>query len=897
MKNVCIFFLMLLLPVTGKAGSYEDISSLRAGDWIRFEIVGYYPLTCYGIREQVPWRTENIRKMVVKATVLKKAKKELTFGYQLEHLTDCRNDSTGSGFFYYDSRYRNDYKNISMTSTDNQKKLENFLDKTQNEFIAEVTYDMETGKILSSSSLSDDLIFQYSLRRFATGIAVQKRIHRNYYKYESWDLGLLPFSTVPKFILEWYANGAGKKGMPLKINDPVSSHYESETRVLAASFPLPHNVSLTYIHADEKMQRQESKTHTFFSAYPQKYEFMQRVWLIMPGDSIVLSRNDEGKFIFSGTGAAPNNFIKGKELKERELDRFLPSYLFTSYMKIYLEKWNAAYDELYARYAPDMASFWKTSIKLTQSYYTNYIVLRDYLINFAETPQVFSIDWNAESFARLSPFTDYALLPEFYESFLTNYSQYKLYELYNDNLASLKKDWGALDLYHFQRQIFSGYPKYKANAATLKNSMPYNNLQDLKREYDEFISECPDTLLVKEVKQQHEQFMKIEPGEYIQESGLDLAKEIPIRKTKEKSYTLLNLSLEPVAEIRRESFLEKDTSINEIINTLKKNNLSKYVTLRICRPQPADTVQVTEAEKQKYTFIPHKQLIRYLGQVPYANTLFTILVRNDGKIMLRSLTPYSLPVRQIIELIQEDLNKQEPATAGSSFWLRFLFSALAGGLVVFIWGKIKQKKEKSKRLMAQLEMKALRSQMNPHFIFNALNSIQNLINRSETEQANRYLLTFAKLLRRVLSSSEKKLVPLAEEIEQLRLYINLEQLRFPFEADIQISDSVDTETTEIPGMLIQPLVENAIKHGIASRESGKIKIRFERTGTILKISVADNGPGIQAADPAESTGFGLKSVRERIKLLQGEYHTAIDMQIENKENPSGCRITLSIPVE
>lgn len=897
MKNACVFFLLLLLPFTGKAGSYKDISSLKTGDWIRFEMVRYYPEKCLNIQEKVPWRTENIRKLRMKATVLKKTKHEITLGYQLEYLTDCINNPDNSQIFYYDSRYIDDLQYTPITNGKNQKKEEDLFDQSLNGYFIQATYDIESGKIISSDSISENLRFQYLLRQLSKGIALKKMYYLMGPRAETWDLKILPFSTVPRFISQWYANGTTQSGMPMKTNDPVTSYYEPETHIVDASFPLPHNVSLTYIYTDEKAKQQQSKTLTFFSAYPQKYKFAYHEWLIMPGDSIVLTQNEKREYTYSGVGAAPNNFQKERRRIERDLDPLNFSYSFSSYIKIYLEKWNKAYNELYARYAPELDPFWKSSFQLTQSYYTNNILLRDYLLNYAGTPEVFSIDWNAESFTRLSPFTDYALLPEFYGNFLTNYAQYKSYELYNDNLTTLKRSWRYIDLYHFQRQILSGYPKYKANADLLKKSMQYYNLQNFKREYDEFIAECPDSTLIKEVKHEHERFMKIEPGEYIQHTGLDLAKEIPIRKTKEKSYTLLNLSLTPITEYRRKNIEQKDTLIAEIRNTLEKNNLSGHVTLRFCLPEPPETIQPTEEEKRKFTFIAQEQLVKYLGQVPAGNTQFTILVRNDGKIIHRLLDPFSIPIHEIVELIQEDLNTQESATAGSSFWLRFLLSALIGGLTVFIWGRIKQKKEKSKRLLAQLEMKALRSQMNPHFIFNALNSIQNLINRSETEQANRYLLNFAKLLRLVLSSSEKKLVPLTEEIEQLRLYIDLEQLRLPFEANIQISDTVNPEITEIPGMLIQPLVENAIKHGIAPRGGGKIEIRFERTETFLKITVTDDGPGIRTENTTEGSGFGLKSVRERLKLLQGEYHASISLQTENNINQPGCRITLSIPVE
>ena len=897
MKNVCIF-LLLILPLTGVANPYEDISSLKTGDWIRFEIVGYYPEKCFDIQENVPWRTENIRKMVIKATVLEKTGSELTLGYQLEYLTDCRNDSVGSGFYYYDSRYRNDFKKISMATNENQKKLEDFLAQTADEYFAQGTYDIKTGKLLSSSYISENMTFLYSLRHFSKGIVWTIRNNLFGYKSGMWNLGSFPSSTAGQFIAQWYTNGINRSGMPLKITGGSSSGYQPETRVTDASFPLPDNVSLTYMYLNEKTKKQEIKICTFFSASPQRYKFLGYEWMIMPGDSIVFNRNEKGEKRFSGRGAAPNNFKKALEEEDGRLHVSDPLYSGPFSSETHLKKWNAVYDQLYARYAPEMDSFWKISLKLTQSYYNNKTLLRYYLLDTEETPEKSPIDWHSESIRQMSLFTDYALLPDFYGNFLNNYVQFKLRQLYYDNLTSLKINWQTIELYHFERQILSGYPKYKANANTLQFIMQYYTLQEIQREYNEFITECPDSLLTREVKEQYNRFMKIEPGEYIQRSDLDLAKEIPIKKGKRKSYTLLNISLESITNLTMESIMQKDTSILKIANILEKNGLSECVTPRLYRPELSKKAMVSEKIKRQFIFLPHWQLAQYIGQVTYANFTLTLLVRNDGKIMFRSFDSFdNILVQKIIRTIKEDLNKQEPATAGSSFWLRILISFCIGGITVFIWGRIRQRKEKSKRLLAQLEMKALRSQMNPHFIFNALNSIQNLITRPDVEQANRYLLNFAKLLRLVLSTSEKKLVPLSEEIEQLRLYVDLEQLRLPFEAEIQISDTVNQEMTEIPGMLIQPLVENAIKHGIVPQGGGKIEIRFEQTDTFLKITVEDNGPGIPEGNPDEGSGFGLKAVRERLKLLQSEYHAVISMRTENRKNRSGCRITLSIPLE
>ena len=117
--------------------------------------------------------------------------------------------------------------------------------------------------------------------------------------------------------------------------------------------------------------------------------------------------------------------------------------------------------------------------------------------------------------------------------------------------------------------------------------------------------------------------------------------------------------------------------------------------------------------------------------------------------------------------------------------------------------KGKQKKERNRRRIRELELRAIRSQMNPHFIFNALSSIQNLINRSANQEANKYLIDFSRLLRKVLATSEKKLVPLSDEIEQLQLYLKLEQLRFPFSYSLTVDNNIEPDAIEIPGMLIQ----------------------------------------------------------------------------------------------
>ncbi len=126
-------------------------------------------------------------------------------------------------------------------------------------------------------------------------------------------------------------------------------------------------------------------------------------------------------------------------------------------------------------------------------------------------------------------------------------------------------------------------------------------------------------------------------------------------------------------------------------------------------------------------------------------------------------------------------------------------------------------------------MKALRSQMNPHFVFNALNSVQNFILKNDTREASRYLTKFARLMRLILENSESPMVPLAREIELLRYYTELENLRFnqKFSFDFQVDPNLSPEAVSIPGMLIQPHIENAIWHGLMHKtEPGHLWVRF-----------------------------------------------------------------------
>lgn len=205
----------------------------------------------------------------------------------------------------------------------------------------------------------------------------------------------------------------------------------------------------------------------------------------------------------------------------------------------------------------------------------------------------------------------------------------------------------------------------------------------------------------------------------------------------------------------------------------------------------------------------------------------------------------------------------------------------------------------------ELESKALRAQMNPHFLFNSLNSIRLFVLKNEIESASNYIAKFSKLLRMILSNSRQEVITVYDEIQSLRLYLDFERLRFDhgFDFDIQI-DGQEVLGCQIPPMLIQPFVENAIWHGLMPRmdDKGYIKISFEKTVEQLKISVLDNGVGRQHAKPnsmqklVNEGSVGLKLTKERLQSLSlrtqlQNYFEINDLQDEQL-NPSGTLITL-----
>jgi LytS/YehU family sensor histidine kinase len=171
--------------------------------------------------------------------------------------------------------------------------------------------------------------------------------------------------------------------------------------------------------------------------------------------------------------------------------------------------------------------------------------------------------------------------------------------------------------------------------------------------------------------------------------------------------------------------------------------------------------------------------------------------------------------------------------------------------------------------LARAELQALRMQLHPHFLFNALNSISALM-YSDVEAADSMLARLSTLLRSRLADASPPEVSLKEELESLEQYLDIERIRFADRLTVRTTIAPDTVSALVPSLVLQPLVENAIRHGIAQRESaGLIEINTLRENGSLHLEVRDNGPGLSNAT-LPSSGIGLSNTRERLRCLYGE---------------------------
>jgi len=194
--------------------------------------------------------------------------------------------------------------------------------------------------------------------------------------------------------------------------------------------------------------------------------------------------------------------------------------------------------------------------------------------------------------------------------------------------------------------------------------------------------------------------------------------------------------------------------------------------------------------------------------------------------------------------------------------------------------------------LSKAQLEALRRQIEPHFLFNTLNSIAGLVREKKNDAAVSMIVRLSEFLRRVTDNSDRQLVPLAEEMEFVERYLEIQKVRFAERLQLSVEVPGDLLPAQVPSLLLQPIVENAIKHGIAKRaQGGAIRISAARNNGTLTIKVYNDGPGMPAGWETEQSGVGIANVRTR---MQGLYGPTFGLDVRN-EATSGVEVSVSVP--
>jgi ligand-binding sensor domain-containing protein len=296
-----------------------------------------------------------------------------------------------------------------------------------------------------------------------------------------------------------------------------------------------------------------------------------------------------------------------------------------------------------------------------------------------------------------------------------------------------------------------------------------------------------------------------------------------------------------------------------------------------------------------------------------------VALEKQNSIHLNNLAPGSYPVEIKVSSASnrwQQVIRKMTIIIQPPFWQTawfYLFVALLLSAIIFIAVRYRirniRRTAELNNLLAVTEMKALHAQMNPHFIFNSLNSVQELILQNENDKASHYLARFAWLIRMNLDHSQENFITLEQNIQYLHRYLEIEQLRFEdFEYNIFTDNKLDAANILLPPMLLQPLIENAIWHGLKlKRGNKKINIRFLKQYNQLVCEIEDNGIGInQSAQKKQSVthqSTGIDNIKDRIGLLNSKYHINSRLEIEDRgglnaaDSGTLARLTISLIYE
>jgi len=451
------------------------------------------------------------------------------------------------------------------------------------------------------------------------------------------------------------------------------------------------------------------------------------------------------------------------------------------------------------------------------------------------------------------------------------------------------------------KMIFSGYPLYVEATRLTEMLRRYTSAQFYMQPpiYQTLLNGCNNQEVREYIIDQYDVFSRIKRGNDMPEMqlvGRD-GKKMNWRRTKGKVVILMLYN----DYTRNQKFCEK-------IYHLFGENKEGVIVLRI---SPGFDYTSWKDFNERYSAKDFQMF--FTGEESAFRDQFLIretdydarylIIGKDGKIFTNP--GRNDLIRETDAALKEDAPPNEFLKA---LWSRILPGIALGMILTFLFLRIVYRRRLAKQFlekrMIELEQKAIKAQLNPHFLFNSLNSIQNLIRTDRKSDADRYLTKFAVLIRQVLKNSEKEEISISEELKGLELYLELEQMRFNFDYEILSDEKVDIHNVMIPPMLLHPVVENAILHGLdAKKGDKKLTIGIHESGESIKFLIEDNGVGRDPESTRDSSdeSRGLKLMEARMEILRKssleDYNFMISDKKDQYGNSAGTCVEILIPDE
>ena len=505
------------------------------------------------------------------------------------------------------------------------------------------------------------------------------------------------------------------------------------------------------------------------------------------------------------------------------------------------------------------------------------------------------------------------------KAYFLNKNYQKSLEIYNDLEDKTLNNWQQIEKQEGLGDVFLEQNKIKLATQSFKQGLKIAETNNIKPKITDLNSKLGDSY--------SESGNKTEAESYFTNSINLASKENKAKALEQKikiaDFQNTNRAFDKEIQLRKEIIkdidaIEKDSVItNESPLTKQKQNYkignAYFLKNNLDEAIPYLEESIEEADK-KEDLIVKKDATKKLADVfvasgnfekakeafnAYTEAVDQLYIKKEQEISQAARISKSIAEKQNRILSLENdrqltLSQMQLSDEKNKRQQLIIYSLIGGLFLLVVLAYLMYKYIKQQKLANNLlALKSLRSQMNPHFIFNALNSVNSFIATNDERTANKYLSDFSKLMRAVLENSEEDFIPLQKEIQLIELYTKLEHFRFKdkFDYKISVEETIDIEAYKIPPMLLQPYIENAVWHGLRYKEDkGILDIKIcKKQKDQIEITIADNGIGrkkskaLKTENQKKHNSKGLGNIKKRVTILNEMYKDKVDINIEDNQ--------------